>query len=199
MKIFKCVIKVYCQNCLLHLRFSTCRQELNPKELKYFDQGHWSIQWKRFVAHATQSNDKSTPNSCRGIWWSLKQNLPEWVGRCNHTHLQGSLCSSWKQLCSKSLLGTPDTVPYSKMGYNSLQGMAGLCCSPPRSNVQVDMVHHWLLSSKKNTIVTVYKLKRVALQKDLCQILKVKRMRHVVWNTVLNPQSLRLHIYPFPK
>lgn len=71
------------------------------------------------------------------------------MGRCNQTHLQGNLCSLWKQSYSKNLLGTPNTVPYSRMGYNSLQGKAGLCCSPPRSNVQVDMVLQWLLSLMK--------------------------------------------------
>lgn len=71
------------------------------------------------------------------------------MGRCNQTHLQGNLCSLWKQSYSKNLLGTPNIVPYSRMGYNSLQGKAGLCCSPPCSNVQVDTVLHWLLSLKK--------------------------------------------------
>lgn len=114
MKIFKCVIKVYCQNCLLHLRFSTFRQELNPKDLKYFDQGHWSVQWNRFVAHATQSNDKSTPQRAMGASDSplskIYQN--EWVGAITLTCravrvVRGSSCAVKAFWALQTLCHTP--------------------------------------------------------------------------------------------
>lgn len=78
--------------------------------------------------HCRFQRDKDT------VW----QILYSW----GNSDLLGNLCSLRKQSCSKRLLGTRNTVPYSKTGYNCLQGKAGLCCSPPHSNVQVDMVLH---------------------------------------------------------
>lgn len=90
--------------------------------------------WKhpRYLKHhCTFQEDKDTEWQ---IWYS-------W----GSSDLQGNLCSLWKQSHSKNLLGTPNTAPYSRMGCNSLQDKAGLCCSPLHSNVQVGTVLHSLL------------------------------------------------------
>lgn len=116
-------------------------------------------------------------------------------GQNDQTHLQGSLCSLQKQTCSKSLLGTPNTVPCSRMGCKSPQGMAGLCCSPPHSNVPVDMVLLWPLSCKKNTPVTSLPAQGWPLQSDLGYILMLMRTTRVAWNPVLISWPTRLFLF----
>lgn len=111
--------------------------------------------------------------------------FPERASRYHQTHLQGNLCSLWKQSHSKNLLGTPNTAPYSRMGCNSLQDKAGLCCSPLHSNVQVGTVLHSLLSSRNTTTVKqslpIQFTNRGQPHKKDGQILIVKSTGHTAW------------------
>lgn len=129
--------------------------------------------------------------------------FPERVNRYHQTHLQGNPCSLWKQSHSKNLQGTPNTAPCSRMGCNSLQGKAGLCCSLLGSNVQVDTVLHWLLSLRNNTTVT----ESHSTQFTNTEGGLTRRMVRFLWWRALDTQQRRLHsslshlvgcTHPFP-